>query len=98
MTDTAPTARVWSVKFFNDLRSLTPTRLAYISRSSEAEVAQRAAECMADEEPRPAESLSAAGEGQMDPICFGFCRTYAHEPALMPNGSSDDGQANDRRH
>jgi hypothetical protein len=50
MTDTASTARVWSVKFFNDLRSLTPTRLAYISRSSEAEVAQRAAECMADEE------------------------------------------------
>jgi hypothetical protein len=50
MTDTASTARVWSVKFFNDPRSLTPTRLAYISRSSEAEVAQRAAECMADEE------------------------------------------------
>jgi hypothetical protein len=48
--DTASTARVWSVKFFNDLRSPTPTRLAYISRSSEAEVAQRAAECMADEE------------------------------------------------
>jgi len=50
MTDTASTARVWSVKFVNDLRSLTPTRLAYISRSSEAEVAQCAAECMADEE------------------------------------------------
>jgi hypothetical protein len=33
MTDTAPTVRVWSVKFFRDLRSLTPTRLAYISRS-----------------------------------------------------------------
>jgi hypothetical protein len=29
---------------------LTPTRLAYISRSSEEEVAQRALECMADEE------------------------------------------------
>ena len=50
MTDTASTARVWSVKFFSDLRSLTPTRSAYISRSSEAEVGQRAAECMADEE------------------------------------------------
>jgi hypothetical protein len=50
MTNTAPTARVWSVKFFSDLRNLTPTRLAYISRSSEAEVAQRALECMADEE------------------------------------------------
>jgi len=50
MTDTASTARVWSVEFVNDLRSLTPTRLAYISRSSEAEVAQCAAECMADEE------------------------------------------------
>jgi hypothetical protein len=24
---------VWSVKFFRDLRSLTPTRLAYISRA-----------------------------------------------------------------
>ena len=30
---------VWSVKFFHDLRSLTPTRLAYISRASEEEVA-----------------------------------------------------------
>jgi hypothetical protein len=52
MTDTASTARVWSVKFFNDLRSLTPTRLAYISRSSEAEVAQRAAECIDEEAAR----------------------------------------------
>jgi hypothetical protein len=48
--DTAPPVQVWSVKFFSDLRSPTPTRLAYISRSSEAEVAQRALECMADEE------------------------------------------------
>ena len=48
--DVAPPARVWSVKFFRDLRSLTPTRLAYISRSCEEEVAQRVAECMADEE------------------------------------------------
>jgi hypothetical protein len=48
--DTAPPAPVWSVKFFRDLRSLTPTRLAYISRCSEAEVAQRALECLADEE------------------------------------------------
>jgi len=40
--DTAAPVPVWSVKFFRDLRSLTPTRLAYISRSSEAEVAQRA--------------------------------------------------------
>ena len=48
--DAAPSVPVWSVKFFRDLRSLTPTRLAYISRSSEAEVAQRALECMADEE------------------------------------------------
>jgi len=48
--DASPPVPVWSVKFFHDLRSLTPTRLAYISRSSEAEVAQRAAECMGDEE------------------------------------------------
>jgi len=48
--DTAPPVPVWSVKFFRDLRSLTRTRLAYISRSSETEVAQRALECMADEE------------------------------------------------
>ena len=48
--DIAPPVPVWSVKFFRDLRSLTPTRLAYISRSSEVEVAQRALECMADEE------------------------------------------------
>ena len=48
--DTAPPVPVWSVKFFRDLRSLTPTRLAYISRSCEAEVAHRALECMADEE------------------------------------------------
>ena len=46
----APPLPVWSVKFFRDLRSLTPTRIAYISRASEAEVAQRAFECMADEE------------------------------------------------
>jgi hypothetical protein len=48
--DTATPMPVWSVKFFRDLRSLTPTRIAYISRASEAEVAQRAAECLADEE------------------------------------------------
>jgi hypothetical protein len=48
--DTAPPVPVWSVKFFSDLRGLTPTRLTYISRSTEAEVAQRALECMADEE------------------------------------------------
>ena len=48
--DTTRPVPVWSVKFFRDLRSLTPTRLAYISRSSEEEVAQRAPECMADEE------------------------------------------------
>jgi hypothetical protein len=41
---------VWAVKFFPDLRSLTPTRIAYISRASEEEVAQRALECMADNE------------------------------------------------
>jgi hypothetical protein len=46
----APPLPVWSVKFFRDLRSLTPTRIAYISRASEAEVAQRAFECMADGE------------------------------------------------
>jgi hypothetical protein len=45
-----PPLPVWSVKFFRDLRSLTPTRMAYISRASEEEVTQRAAECMADEE------------------------------------------------
>ena len=48
--DAAPPMPVWSVKFFRDLRSLTPTRLGYISRSSEAEVAQRALGCMAGEE------------------------------------------------
>ena len=48
--------------------------------------------------PGPAEALSAAGEGQMDPICFGFCRTYAHEPAFMCNGTGSDKHANDRRH
>jgi hypothetical protein len=48
--DAAPPAPVWSVKFFRDLRSQTPTRLAYNSRSSEAEVVQRALERMADEE------------------------------------------------
>jgi hypothetical protein len=48
--DTVPPVPVWSVKFFRDLRSLTPTRLAYISRSSEADVAQRAHKCMANEE------------------------------------------------
>ena len=47
---TAPPMPVWSVKFFRDLRSLTPTRMAYISRASEKEVAQRALEFMADEE------------------------------------------------
>ena len=31
--DTAPPVPVWSVKFFRDLRSLTSTRLAYISRA-----------------------------------------------------------------
>ena len=48
--DTVPLVPTWSVKFFSDLRGLTPTRLAYISRSCEADVAQRALECMADEE------------------------------------------------
>jgi len=33
-----PVPRVWIVKFFPDLRSQTPTRIAYISRASEAEV------------------------------------------------------------
>ena len=46
--DASPPVPVWSLKFFHDLRSLTPSRLAYISRSSEAEVAKRALECMAD--------------------------------------------------
>jgi hypothetical protein len=40
----APPMPVWSVKFFRDLRSLTPTRMAYISRASEQEAAQRALE------------------------------------------------------
>jgi hypothetical protein len=38
------------VKFFRDLRSLTPTRVGYISRGSEAEIKQLALERMADEE------------------------------------------------
>ena len=46
---------VWSVKFFRDLRSLSPTRMAYVSRTSEEEVARRAAECMADNEAARAE-------------------------------------------
>ena len=41
---------MWSVKFFRDLRSQAPTRLGYISRTSEAEVKQLALDRMADEE------------------------------------------------
>ena len=41
---------VWSVKFYRDLRSQTPTRLGYISCASEAEVEQLALERMADED------------------------------------------------
>jgi hypothetical protein len=48
--DAASPMPVWSVKFFRDLRSLTPTRMAYISRASEEEVSQRVRECVADEE------------------------------------------------
>jgi hypothetical protein len=48
--------------------------------------------------PRPAKSLSTAGEGQMDAIGLGFCRTDAHEPAFMRSGGSGDGHANNRRH
>ena len=46
---------VWSVKFFRDLTGLTPPRMAYISRASEDEIAQRVAECMADNEAARAE-------------------------------------------
>jgi hypothetical protein len=46
----APTLPVWSVKFFRDLRSQTPTRLGYVSRASEAEVERLVHERMADEE------------------------------------------------
>ena len=45
-----PPVPVWSVKFFRDLRSTTPTRIGYISRAFEEEVAQRALESMDDEE------------------------------------------------
>ena len=48
--DPAHSMPVWSVKFFRDLRSLTPTRIGYISRASEAEVEKLALERMADEE------------------------------------------------
>ena len=48
--DTAPPVPVWSVKYFRDLRSLTPTRIGYISRASEAEVGKLALEHMGDEE------------------------------------------------
>ena len=41
---------VWSVKFFRDLRSQTPTRLGYISRTSAEEAEQLVRERMADEE------------------------------------------------
>jgi hypothetical protein len=41
---------VWSVKFFRDLRSQSPTRLGYVSRPSEAEIEKLARERMADEE------------------------------------------------
>jgi hypothetical protein len=46
----APPLPIWSVKFFRDLRGLTPARIGYISRRSEAEVEQLALERMADEE------------------------------------------------
>ena len=46
---------VWSVKFFRDLRSLTPARMAYIPRASKDEVAQRVVECMTDNEAARAE-------------------------------------------
>ena len=48
--------------------------------------------------PGPAEALSATGESQMNSIRFGFCRTYAREPAFMCNGTGSDMHANDRRH
>jgi len=41
---------VWSLKFYRDLRSQTPTRLGYVSRAFEEEVEQLARERMADEE------------------------------------------------
>jgi hypothetical protein len=48
--------------------------------------------------PGPAEALVAAGEGQMDSVGLGFCRTYAHEPAFMRSGGSADGRANKHRY
>ena len=62
---------VWRVKFFRDLRSLTPTRIAYISRASEVEVAERAYECMADEEA----------------CRVGICRIVVGSPILASIGS-----------
>ena len=50
MPAAAPPMPIWSVKFFRDLRSQTPTRLGYISRASEAEVEQLALERMDDED------------------------------------------------
>src|SRR5215813_13730607 len=34
-------------------------------------------------DPRPAESLPAAIEGQINPIGLGLCRTDAHKPAIV---------------
>jgi PAS domain-containing protein len=47
----------------------------------------------ADTQPRRcAESLPVAGEDQIDAaIGLGFCRTDAHEPAVMRGGDSADG-------
>jgi len=49
-------------------------------------------------DPGPGETLSVAGEGQIDAIGLGFCRTDAHEPAFMRSGDSADGRANKHRH
>ena len=48
--DTNASMPVWIVKFFRDLRSLAPTRIGYISHTSEAGVQKLALERMADEE------------------------------------------------
>jgi hypothetical protein len=39
--------------------------------------------------PGPAEPLAVAGEGQMNAIGLGLCRTDAHEPAIVRSGTGD---------
>src|SRR6266478_4918698 len=46
----------------------------------------------------PGAAAGAKSPQLIDSICFGFCRTHAHEPAFMRNRSRGDKHVNDRRH